>query len=673
METTEIQKRIEKLRMLINEHSHKYYVLDKPEISDEVYDSLIRELAMLESEYPKYTSSDSPTVRVGGEPIAEFIKVKHQVPQWSFDNIFNNEELVEWDKKKKRFIEKAGVSSVGDIEYMCEPKIDGLKIVLTYEKGVLVRGATRGDGSVGEDTTHNIKTIKSVPLRLNRAIDIIAVGECWLPFKEFNRINKEREEAGEELFANPRNAAAGTLRQLDPRVSALRRLDSFIYDIDYISSSAPNTQEEELLLLRELGFKTNPMNLLCNGVQEVADYYNKLQKQKQKSDYGIDGVVIKINNIDVQKQLGYTAKSPRFGVAYKFKAEQVTTKVLDIVLQVGRTGVVTPVAVLRPVEVAGSTVSRATLHNEDEIKRLDVRVGDTVILQKAGDVIPDIVMVLSELRDGKEKKFIFPAKVIGCGGDGSIERIPGQSAYRCVSKNSFELQKRRFTYFASKANFNIDGMGPQIVELLLEEGLINEFADIFKIKKGDLLALPRFQEKSAQNLLDAIEHSRSIMLARLIASLSIDQVGEETAILLADNFGSIEAVSKAVLFELESIHGIGTVVARFIVDWFANSDNKKILADLLKEVKVKNPIPYTLNPNIYQKTFVLTGSMSQMTRDEAKERIRLLGGEVSSSVSKNTDYVVAGENSGSKYDKAKELGVKILTEKEFVKMLENSQ
>jgi len=663
----EVEKRIEKLRDTIRKHNNLYHVEDSPEISDEAYDSLIRELISLEDEYPKFKSSTSPTQRVGGSPIDSFNKVEHKVKQWSFDNIFNYDELIRWDEKTKRFIEKSGGSTEVDIEYYCEPKIDGLKVVLTYEKGELKRGATRGDGVIGEDVTHNIKTIKSIPLRLNRAVDLIVVGECWLPHSEFKRINKDREKSGEALFANTRNAAAGTLRQLDPKVAASRNLDLFAYDIDLISGDAPLTQEEEIKIIKSLGFKTNNKNKLCSGVEDVERYYKNLVKQKGKDEYEVDGVVLKLNDVSLQKSIGYTAKSPRYGVAYKFPAEQVTTKVLDIVLQIGRTGVITPVAVLEPVFVAGSTVSRATLHNEDEIERLDIRVGDTVVLQKAGDVIPDIVQILTEFRDGTQKKYIFPKKVLACGGDGSIERVPGQAAHRCVNKNSYEQISRRFHYLVSKQNFNIDGLGPQIIDVLLEEGLITEFADIFKLQKGDLLALPRFAEKSVDNLIDSIDQSRKITLARFISSLSIDQVGEETAYLLSKNFGFIDRLVVSKVDDLEKIEGIGHVVAESIVRWFRDEDNKRVLEDLLKEVSIENK---ALDKGMLTgKTFVLTGTLGSISRDLAKEKIRIAGGAVSGSVSVKTDYVVAGENPGSKYEKAQELGVEVLGEEEFLDMV----
>jgi len=402
-----LEKRIKTLRETIQHHNHLYHVEDAPEISDEVYDSLLRELIDLEESHPEFKSSFSPTQRIGGEPIDSFSKVKHQVRQWSYDNVFSFEELIKWDEKIKRFIGKVNGKSEDKILYFCEPKIDGLKIVLTYKGGELTRGATRGDGMVGENVTHNVRTIRSIPLRLNKAVDLVVVGESWLPHSEFKRINKKREKSGEPLFANPRNVAAGTLRQLDPKVVASRRLNTFIYDIDYISTDSPKTQAEEIELLNNLGFRINKDNQSCVGVDEIEKYYKKLNKEKGKMEYEVDGIVIKLNEVYLQEKLGHTAKSPRFAVAYKFPAEQVTTQIEDIVLQVGRTGVVTPVAVLRPVLVAGSTVSRATLHNEDEINRLDVRVGDTVVLQKAGDVIPDIVKVLIEFRDGSQKKYVF--------------------------------------------------------------------------------------------------------------------------------------------------------------------------------------------------------------------------------------------------------------------------
>jgi DNA ligase (NAD+) len=495
-------------------------------------------------------------------------------------------------------------------------------------------------------------------------------GEVWLGKNNFRKLNEERKRKEEALFANPRNAAAGTIRQLDPKIVAERRLDSFIYDVA-LSKEIPSSQFEELKYLQKLGFKVNTNFKLCQNIEEVITYWKSWQNKKEKEDYLIDGVVVKINEAKYQKSLGFTGKAPRFAIAFKFPAAQVTTSVEDIVLQVGRTGVLTPVAHLRPVLIAGSTVSRATLHNEDEIRRLDVRIGDTVILQKAGDVIPDIVSVMKELRTGNEKVFVWPKFVADCGEKGETERITGQAAWRCKNKNSFIQKKRKFYHFAGKGAFDIDGLGPKIIDALLSANLISTYDDIFTLKKGDLLALPRFAEKSVDNLLSSIEKARKVALPRLIISLSITNVGEETALLIAKNFQfPISNFQKIKKEELEKIEGIGPIVAQSIVDWFADKENIKILNKLLKQITITSGSkPETRNLKLDGKVFVLTGTLSGMTRDEAKDKIRALGGSVSSSVSKETDYVVAGENPGSKYDNALELDVKILNENEFANLL----
>lgn len=670
----DVRQRIEILRREIERHNWLYYVKDAPEISDEVYDSMIRELLLLETEHPEFKSETSPTQRVGGDVIEKFQKVQHPVPQWSFDNVFSFEELKKWDERVQR------LAGTDKITYVVELKIDGLKIVLTYRNGKLECGATRGDGDVGEDVTENIKTIRSVPLELTLEIDMVAVGECWLSKREFERINRERKEGEEPLFANPRNAAAGSLRQLDSRIPASRKLQSFVYDIDLITNNqqltmdnspqTPQTQWEELELLENLRFNVNEHRGLCNSVEEIQKFYEKWVARRHSEDYEIDGVVIKVNDISIQEKLGYTSKSPRFGVAYKFPAEQVQTVVKDIHLQIGRTGVITPVAILEPVLVAGSTVSRATLHNEDEIRRLDVRIGDRVVLQKAGDVIPQVVQVLKEFRGGDEIPYTFPTHLDACGGSGEIERIPGQAAYRCKDKNSFEMQRQKFHYFVSKKCFDIEGLGPQIVDVLLEEGLVITYADIFTLEKGDLLQLPRFAEKSVENLLQAIEDSRHITLPRFVTALSIDQVGEETAHLLVRELGTLDRIKEASQEELESINGIGPVVASSIYSWFRSPEHRETVEALLEQVAIETPLQSsTSQPSFSGKTFVLTGTLSSMTRDEAKEKIRALGGSVSSSVSKTTDFVVTGENPGRKYEKAQDLGVSVLTEEEFKRML----
>jgi len=665
-----ILDRYEKLTKTIDHNRYLYHVLDKLEMSDESYDSLMEELISIEEKYPDLRTSESPSQRVGGEALDEFKKVKHEVRQWSFDDCFDPEGLKKWDEKIRRMIEKEPSLKHEKIEYCCELKIDGLKIILTYKKGKFVLGATRGDGEVGEDVTQNLRTIRSIPIVLSRPVDVIAVGECWFSKKGLKELNKEREKNGEPLFANTRNVAAGSIRQLDPKVTAKRKLSSFIYDLDMINEKFPETQGEELKLITNLEFKTNPNYEIVETLEGIERYYKKWSKLKDTLDYGLDGVVIKINSRKIQEALGYTGKTPRWGIAYKFPAEQVTTVIEDIAFQIGRTGVITPVAHLRPVLVAGSTVSRATLHNEDEIKRLDIRIGDTVILQKAGDVIPDIVQVLKDLRTGKEKEFIFPKKIAACGEGGAIERIPGQAAWRCVNKNSFAQQKRKFYHFVSKKAFDMDGCGPKIIDALLENNLITNFYDIFTLKRGDLLNLPRFAEKSVDNLLASVERSRTVPLARFIVSLSIPQVGEETSIDLANNFGTLDRIRDAKKEELETINGVGDVVGRSVYEWFKDTENKKLTDKLLKQVIiVEQKRSGNTKGKLSGRSFVITGTLASMSRDEAKGKIRALGGDTSESVSSKTTYVVAGENPGSKFEKAQELGVEILDEKKFLNLI----
>lgn len=734
----EANARLERLKKSIERHRHLYHDLDKPEISDEAYDSLFKELEAVEAEYPELRTPDSPTQRVGGEPLKEFVKMRHAVPQWSFDDVFDFDELKKWEDKVRNFMRKAGIADK-KLEFCCELKFDGLKVVLTYEDGALVRAATRGDGTIGEDVTQNVKTICSIPLtleagsrglgartpssppsgrpsgrKLQAPISLIAVGEVWMAKKELARINEERKKAGEPLYANTRNLAAGSLRQLDPRLTAARRLDSFMYDLEeveendsYASASrgafprlrtreqmvgpteasgklqerkgrtviVPETQSAELELLAELGFKVDPHSRVVDSVGGIQKFYEEWTRKHDALEYGLDGIVIKVNSRKIQEALGYTGKSPRWGVAYKFPAEQVTTILEDIVFQVGRTGVITPVAILRPVLVAGSTVSRATLHNEDEIKRLDLRLGDTIILQKAGDVIPDIVKVVAELRPKDSKPFRWPTHVAACGGDGAIERIPGEAAWRCVSKDSFEQLKRKFHYFTSKKCFNIGGLGPQILNQFIEAGLISTFDDIFTLKKGDILNLERFAEKSADNLIQAIEKSRVITLPRFLASLSIPQVGEETAYDIATHFISIEKIAAARRDDLEAINGVGPKVAASISAWFENADNRKLVKNLLKRVAIQDDAAGARGASnkLEGKSFVFTGSLPTLEREDAQTMVRRNGGDVSGSVSKRTSFVVAGKEAGSKLDKARDLGVKIISEEEFLEIIGRSE
>ncbi|MDQ3014344.1 MAG: NAD-dependent DNA ligase LigA [bacterium] len=665
----DIIKRVEKLREAIDRYRYLYHVENKEEISPEALDSLKDELVKLEKEYPELITPDSPTQRVAGEPLPEFKKITHKVAQWSFNDAFSKEDVNDFDARVKKILKNEFNKDIQP-EYTTELKIDGLKVVLVYQKGILKTAATRGNGKVGEDVTMNVRTIESVPLRLKRDIDIIVEGEIWLGKKNFEALNKQRSHDGEELYANPRNVAAGSIRQLDPKLVQARKLDTFIYDVAQLSEKIPERQSEELKFLHDLGFKVNTHFKVNKNIDEVIAYWKQWEKKSKEQDYLIDGVVVKVDEKKYQDALGYTGKAPRFGIAFKFAAEQVTTVVEDIKLQIGRTGVLTPVAVLKPVLVAGSTVSRATLHNEDEIRRLDVRIGDTVVLQKAGDVIPDIVKVVTDLRTGKEEKYEFPKIVPECGGDGKIERIAGQAAWRCVDKNSYIQQSRKLYHFTSKIAYDIDGLGPKIIDVLLEHKLISSAADIFTLKRGDLLELPRFAEKSVDNLLEGIEKARNVPFARFIIGLSIPHVGEETAYLLAQKCSSLDTLKDATIEDLQKIEGVGDIVAQSIVEWFKDTAHKKLLKDLRKGVDIHyDAVVKKQSNNISGKTFVLTGSLETMSRDEAKEKIREAGGQVSGSVSKNTDYVLAGEEAGSKEEKAKELGIKIITEQEFLRML----
>lgn len=673
----EVIERYQNLKDTINHHRFLYHVKDEETMSPQALDSLKYELYKLEEEYPKLITSDSPSQRVGGEPLKEFKKVHHKVLQWSFNDAFIADDIREFDARVKRFL-KGTIKK--NPTYTCELKIDGLKIVLEYRNGILKTAATRGDGKIGEDVTHNVKTIESVPLKLEQAIDIIVEGEVWVGKSTLKMLNKKRKMEGEAPFANPRNVAAGSIRQLDSKIAAARKLDCFIYDIarldsrsvrkSQIKTKIPTTQFEELQFLQKLGFKVNKNFTLCKNVDDIVLFWEKWRRIAEKQDYLIDGVVVKVNELEYQEVLGYTGKAPRFTIAWKFPAEQVTTVLEDIVLQVGRTGTITPVAYLKPVLVAGSVVSRATLHNEDQIQKLDVRVGDTVILQKAGDVIPEIVKVLKEMRRGTEKKFVFPTKVHECGGDGAIERIKGQAAYRCVNRNSFTQQKRKFYHFVSKKAYDIEGLGPKIIDSLFANNLITTYDDIFTLKHGDLTGLQGFAELSISNLISSINKAKKITLARFLIALSIDQVGEETAYDLAEHFGTLKNIQNATVEELEAISGVGGVVAESVQHWFNDKHNKILIRRLLKHILVEESKKTTVKKSLAGKTFVLTGTLTKLSRDESKERIRALGGNIASSVSTKTDFVVVGENPGSKYDTAKKLSVAILSEKKFLRMIE---
>ncbi|HVM73896.1 MAG TPA: NAD-dependent DNA ligase LigA [Candidatus Paceibacterota bacterium] len=667
------RERHERLKIALDHYRRQYHVYDIEEIPESARDSLMHELVVLEAKYPELVSPDSPSQRVAGKPLASFIKVRHLVPQWSFNDAFTPDELRAFDERVKRFLGTSKGSTSGDqLSYVCELKIDGLKIVFTYKKGVLVTAATRGDGEVGEDVTQNIRTIESVPLSLSRPIDIIVEGEVWMSSKNLERLNTERVKKGEPPFANPRNVAAGSIRQLDPKIAASRKLDVFIYDVAQTSEQFPPTQMEELDYLRALGFKVNPHHEVVDSIEGAIAFWEQWKSKGRHQQYWIDGIVVKVNDRRLEEVLGYTGKAPRFAIAFKFPAQEVTTVLEDIVFQVGRTGVVTPVAHLTPVLVAGSTVSRATLHNEDEIRRLDVRIGDTVILRKAGDVIPEIVSVVKELRPNESKPFRWPVRIAACGGDGKIERVPGAAAWRCVDPSSATRFKRVLAYFVSKKALDIEGFGEKVTELLIDEGLVQSLDDIFTLEVGDFLALPGFAQISAQKAHDAIAvAAKRVPLARLITGLSIDHVGEETARDLADYFGTISRLREASFEELQNIDGIGGVVAKSVVEWFGDKKNTDLLDRLLTHIHLTKPEKKSpARSHLAGKSFVFTGGLTVMSRDEAGERVRARGGDVSNAVSKNTSYVVAGSDAGSKLAKARELGVTILTEDEFLHIVE---
>ena len=665
--TQEIRERAKKLREAIDRYRYAYHVEDTELIPISALDDLKHELQVIEETHPELVTPDSPTQRVAGAPLPGFKKITHAVAQWSFNDIFSEEEARQFDERVRKLVRNR-FGDEAKLTYDVELKIDGLKVVFTYEKGVLKTAATRGNGTIGEDVTHNIRTIDSVPLRLERPVSITVEGEVWMGKKALAALNREQDKAEKPAFANPRNAAAGSIRQLDPKIAASRKLDTFIYELDRTDEKFPETQWEELQYLRGLGFKVNRQASHFKNIEDVIAFWKEWGEKRGKEDYLLDGIVIKVNEKKYQDALGYTGKAPRFAIAFKFAAEQVTTVVEDIALQIGRTGILTPVVHLSPVNVAGVMVSRATLHNEDQITRLDVRVGDTVVIQRAGDVIPEVVQVVPELRPKNAKPYRFPKKFHECGGDGAIERVPGMSAWRCVNPSGPAQQRRRFYHFVSKHALDIEGMGPKTVDLLLDEGLIMSFADIFTLTEGDLDGLEGFAEISAKKLIGSIAGRRKVPLDRFLIALSIPQVGEETARDIAAHFRTLEKIEAASVEDLEAIDGVGNIVARSLHDWFRDPEHKKLLRDLLKEVQVEQGVAKQ-GGALSGKTFVLTGSLETLSRDEASRKVRAAGGDIASSVSKKTDYVVAGADPGSKYEKARKLGVRILSEAEFLRIL----
>lgn len=670
MTETDALMRAEKLRVAIADLRYKYHVTNDPSVTDTVYSSLMDELRHLESEFPSIKSPDSPTQRVGGRALDAFKKIRHSVTQWSFEDAFDQEDIEAFDGRVRKLVAE-NFGTTENPEYCVELKIDGIHIVLTYEDGKLVTAATRGDGVIGEDVTENIKTIQSIPLTLKKPVSIVVEGEVWMPTRVFNELNEVRAAAGEQQFANPRNAAAGAVRQLDPAVAASRRLEAFLYDISAIEGGMdePPSQVEELETLAALGFQVNHDWIICRSVSDIMAMWSQW-KERQNKDlaYWVDGLVIKLNDRAQQKALGYTGKAPRWGIAFKFPAEEATTVVEKIVWQVGRTKVITPVAHMRPVSVAGTTVSHATLHNIDEIERLDVRVGDTVVIEKAGDIIPKIKSVIESLRTGEEKKVRAPKECPVCGGE--VVRPEGEVAIYCANKKCEGSQKEAISHFVGRGRFDIDGLGEKIVEQLISEGLISVAADLFELTFEDVVGLDRFAPISAKNLITSIENAKKITLDRFIYALGIRHVGEESATRLARRFGSLKKFLAATPEELSDIEGIGDVVAKSISDYLADESHMKQITRMQEHgVVIESAAAVAIGP-LTGSTFLFTGTLSSMSRTEAGERVKKFGAEVADTVNKKVTHVVVGADAGSKEEKAKKMGIPRLTEGEFLAILE---
>ena len=682
MNKQQVKQRIEKLKELIRHHRYLYHVLDEQEISDAAFDSLKHELYILEQQHPEFITSDSPTQRVGGEALKEFKKIEHKIPMLSIEDVFSEKELGDWENYLKRLAPEL------QFEYFAELKIDGFAVALIYNKGLFLSGATRGNGKIGEDVTQNLKTIESIPLELHlhkelspnlnhlgeKIKELIKRGrveirgEVYMDKADFNKFNQYRIKNSLSAFSNPRNLAAGSIRQLDPKLAASRPLKFLAYNL--ITNAGQTKHSEEHQILPILGFKTDP-GKICKNINEAIVFFKEVEQKREKLPFQIDGVVISLNNNELFQKLGVAGKSPRAIRAFKFSPKQATTKVLDIRVQVGRTGAITPVAALEPVQVSGVIITRATLHNEDEIKRLGIKIGDTVIIERAGDVIPAISRVLSELRSGREKPFFFPKNCPVC--ETKLTRSEEKAIWRCPNQNCQARKRENFYHFVSKKAFDIDGLGPQIIEQLIDENLISQPFEIFQLKEGDLVPLERFGEKKAANIIKAIEKSKEINLDRFIYSLGIRHAGEETAVDLANHFGSIDKLKKSSKEELEKIPNIGGKISESIHNWFQSKRNQKYIEDLkgvgIKIVNSASGKVLAEGKKLKGRVFVLTGSFKKMSREQVKEKIRLLGGNVSNSISNRTNYLVLGENPGSKLEKARKLGIKTLEEKEFLEML----
>lgn len=665
MDKNEAKAKIEQLVEQLNKYAYEYYVLDAPTVPDAVYDQKFKELQQLEAQFPDLILDHSPTQRVGDEPLDAFEKVEHSVPMLSLSNAFGEGELRDFDRRVRNGLNNE------EVEYICELKIDGLAVSLTYEGGKFVRGATRGDGRVGEDITNNLRTIRSVPLTIEEKGKVEVRGEAFMPQSSFIKLNEQREKAGESLFANPRNAAAGSLRQLDPKIAASRNLDIFLYGYgEWNIEKEIHTHSERLQYMQELGFKINREWRKCKSIEEVIEYVNYWTENRRTLPYEIDGIVIKVNDLRQQEQLGFTARNPRWATAYKFPATEAVTTINDIELSVGRTGVVTPTAILTPVFIDGSTVSRATLHNKDQIKELDIRLGDTVIIKKAGDIIPQVVRVIKEERRGDEVPYEMPENCPAC--DSELVHLDGEVALRCINPDCPAQLKEGLIHFVSRDAMNIDGLGEKVIEQLFKEKLVTSIDDLYRLQREELLTLERMGEKSVSNLLNAIEASKENSLERLIFGLGIRHIGAKAAEILAEKFQTMENLQKATYDELIEIDEIGEKMAEAVVHYFEQEKVKELiqkLKDLGVNMSYKGrgaEIDIDAEENVFlNKTFVLTGKLEIFTRREAKDLIESYGGKVTSSVSKNTDVVIAGEAAGSKYDRAKELGITIWDEATF--------
>ncbi len=658
-----VEKRIEELREQIDYHSYRYYVLDSPEISDEEFDKLYKELEQLEDQYPQTITPDSPTQRVGKRPTGQLKEVNHSSRLYSLDNTYSEAEIRVFDDRVRRIL------GHDRVDYYAELKIDGLSIVLRYQKGRLVLAATRGDGVTGEDVTENARAIRSIPLKLREPVDIEVRGEVFLPKSEFEKINQDRSEKGLAVFANPRNAAAGTMRQLDSREVVRRRLDAFFYQIANPGDYGLNTQAETISMLRQIGLRYEPNGRLCHSVEEVISYWKRWRDRRHDLDYAVDGIVVKVDRIDLQDELGYTSRSPRWAIAFKFPAEQAETTLNDVSFQVGRLGTITPVAELEPVQLAGTTVKRASLHNFEYIRERDIRKGDTVVIEKAGDIIPQVVSVLSEKRTGLEKSISAPSSCPVCEGPVGKEKKE-DVAMKCLNPGCPAKIEKRLALFASRNSMDIEGLGEKTIERLVEAGMLSNLADIYKLKKEELLALGKgIGEKTAENLITMINRSRSRPLHRIIVGLGIPGVGVKIARDLANYFGSLSVLRDATQDELESVPGIGVELAEKIYS-FLNSKIVKEELDILEHELEPEEEMKTVDKTLKGQSFVITGSFETLTRKEVEELVISRGGRVSSSVSKNTDYVVAGSSPGSKLDKAKKLGIRILSEKDFLALID---